>query len=325
MEFHRIVTDDIFDDSVLTIGTFDGIHRGHITLIRRVEQRAKTLQVPSVLITFDPHPKEILLREKKVPVELLTTKEEKKHILAQEFDLDHVYILPFTEQFSRVTARKFLAEYLIAPFSPSEIIIGYDHRFGKDRAGDGEFLRHHESEYGYATTIVDAESLEDGIAISSSGVRQALRRGDTLEAIRYLSRPYRLSGTVTHGAGRGKALQFPTANIAPATANKLLPGDGIYLVYVTGEEVESYGLCSIGDRPTFDDGRHTVEVYLLDPPEQSLYGHRLTLYFFHHLRGQEKFESSGALTAQMEADQRKGEEIIANENPWSQYQEELVT
>ena len=325
MEFHRSVAECSLRDSVVTIGTFDGIHRGHKKLIRLLEKRANELQVDSVLITFDPHPKEILLKEKKVPVELLTTKEEKKRILRQEFNLDHVVIIPFTEQFSRVSARDFLAEYLVQPFTPAEIIIGYDHRFGQGREGDPEFLEQNESAHGYTTTILEAESLEDGTVISSSGIRDLIRQGDTLEAIRQLSRPYSLSGTVIHGAGRGTDLEFPTANVSPATANKLLPRDGIYLVYVTGDDLFSYGLCSIGDRPTFDDGEHTVEVYLLDPPPHSLYNRQLTLHFFHWLRNQEKFESAEALTAQMKADRQRGEEIIANENPWIHYQEELVT
>jgi len=325
MEFHSSITGLQLTESVVTLGTFDGLHRGHQSLIRQVQVRANALQVPSVLITFDPHPKEVLLKERRVPVELLTTKEEKKHILQEEFDLDHGIILPFTEQFSQVSATDFLEQYLVSPLTPAEIIIGYDHRFGRGREGDASFLQRFEDTYSYKTTIVEAETINGDTVVSSSVIRYLLRDGKTMKAIEYLARPYPVSGTVIHGAGRGKELEFPTANIAPATANKLLPKDGIYLVYTTGDSINSYGLCSIGDRPTFEDGQHAVEVFLMDPPEQSLYSQYLTIHFFHRLRDQKQFESGEALTRQMYRDKQQGEELIATENPWSQYQEEIVT
>ncbi len=322
--YHSITNLPPITESVVTVGTFDGLHYGHTQLINTVVEQANILQVASVLITFSPHPKEVLLRRKKVPVELLTTIEEKQEILQREFDLSHVLILPFTKEFSQVSASDFLQQYLINPFHPKEIVIGYDHRFGRGRQGDAEFLRQRESEFGYTTSVVDAVRYDDEQVVSSTLIRDLLRDGKMLEAQKYLTRPYQLSGIVEHGAKRGRDLKFPTANIQLGNKHKLIPADGIYLVYVTGEMVEGYGLCSIGNRPTFDDHQHTIEVYLLESPDQSLYSHSLTIHFFNRLRQQEKFESAAALIKQMEKDKALGIELIEQQNPWETYQQEQM-
>jgi len=322
--YHRVEAIPDIAASVLTVGTFDGLHYGHAQLINRVVEQANILQVASVLITFNPHPKEVLLREKKVPVELLTTIEEKREILSQEFNLSHVLVLPFTKEFSQVSASDFLQQYLINPFHPKEIVIGYDHRFGQGREGDAEFLRERENQYQYQTEVVEAVRYDDEQVVSSSFIRELLREGKTLEAQKYLTRPYQITGVVEHGAKRGRDLNFPTANLKPENEHKLLPADGIYLVYVTGENTESYGLCSIGNRPTFDDNQHTIEVYLLNTPDQSLYTQSLTIHFFNRLRQQEKFDSADALVAQMEQDEALGLKLIEQQNPWETYQQEQM-
>jgi len=280
--------------------------------------------VPSVLITFSPHPKEVLFKDKDVPVELLTTVEEKTDILRSEFDLDYVIILPFTEHFSRISALEFLEEYLINPFAPDEIIIGYDHHFGRGREGDARFLKDHEDQYGYQTIAMEAVGLAGDDMISSSHIRSYLNEGNTLQAIKYLTRPYRMAGVVQEGEKRGHELDFPTANVVSRNRHKLIPGDGVYLVYVTGEEEEGYGMCNIGSRPTFTDGRHTVEVHILHSVERSLYGCTLTMHFFHRLRDEQKFASPEDLVEQLSKDKQQCEHIIADEHPWKQYQKELV-
>lgn len=192
MEFHSSLnTAPQLEKAVLTLGSFDGLHYGHKRLIERLSQCSKTLQVPSVLITFHPHPKEVLLRDKKIPVELLTTIEEKKAIIENELQLDHTVILPFTQELSQVTALNFLSEYIIEPFSPTEIVIGHDHNFGKDREGNAEFLVQHEDDFGYKTIPIDAVSVSDNHdnVVSSSLIRELLKHGRTLDAIDFLTRP----------------------------------------------------------------------------------------------------------------------------------------
>lgn len=309
---------------VITLGSFDGLHYGHKHVISKVQKHARSRRVPSVLITFHPHPKEVLFKEKDVPVELLTTVEEKQDILRSEFNLDYVIILQFTEHFSRISAPEFLEKYLIQPFAPDEIIIGFDHRFGRGREGDVEFLQEHEARYGYKTIPMESVGLQGDDKVSSSQIRSYLKNGKTLQAIRCLTRPYRLTGVVREGDKRGQSMDFPTANLVPQNQHKLIPGDGVYLVYVTGEVEEGYGMCNIGSRPTFTDGRHTVEVHILHPVERSLYDCKLTVHFFHRLRDEQKFASPEALAEQLSEDKQQCKHIIAEEHPWKQYQKELV-
>jgi len=326
MEFHNsLSTLPVLSGSVVTIGSFDGVHRGHKRLISQVENRAKALQVPSILFTFSPHPKEVLLREKKVPVELLTTTSEKKRIFRNEFEIDHIVILPFTHTFSQIKAYDFLRDYLVAPCAPVEIIIGYDHAFGQGREGDAEFLAQHESEFDFRTAVIDEVRLPDSNTVSSTTIRDLVTAGNTLDAIPYLTRPYQIEGQVQAGEKRGQKMEFPTANITAPNEHKLFPQDGVYLVYVTGKNVGTYGMCNMGYRPTFDGKTHTLEVHLMDDPHESLYNQTLTVHYFHRLRQEREFESADALKEQLRKDKTQCLEIIANEDPWRQYQKEQVT
>ena len=326
MEFHSSITTlPSLENCVVTIGSFDGMHYGHKQLIFQVQERSKALHVPSILITFQPHPKEVLLRDKEIPVELLTTTEEKKEILKNEFTIDHTVILPFTREFSQVRALEFLETYIIQPFSPSEMVIGYDHSFGKGREGNADFLRRLESDYGYITHVVEEVRLKNDETVSSSRIRSLLREGKTLEAARHLTRPYQVTGKVEQGEQRGREIGFPTANINISNTHKLLPRDGVYLVYVTGDDIQSYGMSNIGYRPTFDEHKHTLEVHLLNAPTDSLYGQHLTIHFFHRLRQEQEFGSAQALIEQLKQDKQQSQAIITNENPWVQFQEEEIT
>jgi len=325
MEFYSSINDlPQLEGSIVTIGSFDGLHFGHRHVIKQVEERGSTLPAPAILMTFHPHPKEVLLQDKNVPVELLTTVTEKKAILKQEFELDYVIILPFTTEFSQVTAETFLRDYLIEPFAPREIIIGTDHTFGKGREGNAQFLQRFETRYDYTTVPVDPVGFESGEKVSSSRIRQLLKNGETIKAAPLLTRPYMLTGHVKIGEGRGRELKFPTANIEPESTNKLMPGDGVYLVYITSDVVSGYGMCNIGKRPTFDEGIRTVEVHIFQTIETSLYQHDISVHFFHRLRDEMKFESANDLTDQLDKDKEHSQQIIAEENPWKQYQKELV-
>jgi len=325
MEFFSRI-DDLpeLHDCVVTLGSFDGLHYGHKHLIRQVQDRAAAREVPAVLITFHPHPKEVLLRNREIPVELLTTTDEKKAILRREFDLDYVLVLPFTVEFSQIPARQFLEQFLIEPFDPSEIVIGYDHTFGKSREGDEAFLRQHEGEFGYQTIRVDPIGLQDEAPVSSSGIRTLIAEGDMLRAARYLTRPYMVTGKVVRGERRGHDLNFPTANIQPENHNKLIPRDGVYLVYVTDGIAPSYGMCNVGYRPTFPDHQHVIEVNLFELGNVRLYGYTLHVHFFHYLREEKKFQSPDDLAAQLASDKEQCAALIAEQDPWKQYQKELV-
>ncbi|MBS1272332.1 MAG: Riboflavin biosynthesis protein RibF [Candidatus Marinimicrobia bacterium] len=323
MEFHNgLGSLPELSGSVVTIGSFDGVHRGHKRLISQVETRAKALQVPSILFTFSPHPKEVLLRGKKVPVELLTTTSEKKKIFQSEFEIDHIVIVPFTQTFSQIRAYDFLRDYLVDPCNPEEIIIGCDHSFGQGREGDAAFLHQHESEFGYQTEVINEVQLSDGSTVSSSRIREFVTAGNTVDAIPYLTRPYQVEGQVRAGDKRGQKMDFPTANITVPNEHKLFPQDGVYLVYVTGDTVDSYGMCNIGYRPTFDGKTHTLEVHLLTDPLESLYGETLTVHFFHRLRQEQEFESADDLIEQLQKDKSQCKNIIADGDPWEQYQKE---
>ena len=317
MGFHSSVRDlAAIDESVVTLGSFDGLHYGHKQLIYQVQNRAKSLHVPSILITFHPHPKEVLLRDKQVPVELLTTIEEKKQIIQRELQIDHTVILPFTHEFSQVRALDFLQDYIITPVNPSEIIIGYDHSFGRNREGDAAFLQTHETKFQYTTQVVNEIQLPGGETVSSSYIRQLLIQGHTLDAAEYLTRPYQVNGTVEPGEKRGRKIDFPTANIRISNPAKLLPQDGVYLVYVTGDDIASYGMANIGYRPTFQEQVHTVEVHLFKVPDYSLYDHPLTIHFFHRLRQEQEFESVTELQEQLHQDKQRCQTIITNDDPW---------
>lgn len=325
MEFFSSINDlPKLRDSVLTLGSFDGLHYGHKQLIEQVQNRASARDVPSVLITFHPHPNEVLLKNRQIPVELLTTTDEKKDILRREFGLDYVLILPFTIEFSQISALEFLKTYLIQPFEPSEIVIGYDHTFGKGREGDESFLRQYEAEFGYTTYRVEPIGFREDEAVSSSNIRNQIKSGEMLRAAQYLTRPYLVTGKVVRGERRGHALKFPTANIQPDNPHKLVPRDGVYLVYVTDGIEPSYGMCNIGYRPTFQDHQHTIEVNLFNLGNVRLYGYTLHLHYFNYLREEEKFQTPEELEAQLARDKEQCASIIEQQDPWKQYQKELV-
>ena len=282
---------------IVTVGTFDGVHRGHWSVLEEIGARAAALGGRSVLVTFDPHPLRIV-RPDAAP-KMLTTPDEKKEVLS-ESRLDHVVFLAFTPKLREYSPRRFVTEILLGGLGMSELVIGYDHGFGKGRSGDVNTLRAIAAEHGFAVDVVGAVHA-GAAAISSSSIRRALLEGRLADANRGLGRPYSLWGTVVRGEGRGREMGFPTANILVSGEDKLIPAAGIYACHVRVPAGRFMGALHIGPRPTFPGADDTVEVFLLDF-EGELYGGDIRLQLVERLRSVAAFDSAGALAEQMHAD-----------------------
>ncbi len=295
-------------NSVVTVGTFDGVHLAHQEIIREVVHRAQMKEGRSVVVTFDPHPKEVVGRFAD-PIHLLTTMDERIELL-RGLQIDILLILHFTYEFSRQSARAFYERYLVHGTGVSEVVVGYDHMFGRDRQGTIEELVRMGKEFDFSVFAFHQYTV-NGEVVSSTQVRRALLAGDVDKARAFLGRPYSLRGTVIVGDRRGKTIGFPTANLNPQGANKLIPARGVYLVGVTLEGEHRYGMMNIGVRPTLTDGmRQTMEVHLFDF-DQDIYGKELTVRFLKRLRDERKFASLEELAAQLDADKAHSLKLIA--------------
>jgi riboflavin kinase/FMN adenylyltransferase len=283
-------------DCVVTVGTFDGVHRGHAHVITRVLEAARERSAPSVLVTFDPHPLRIVRPESAPP--LLTTPREKVEVLAAT-GLDAVALLVFDRTVAEASPRTFVERWLIGRFGLGHIVVGYDHAFGHNRSGNVETLRALGRSLGFGVDVVAPLSSDEG-PISSTRIRAALAAGDVGAAAHALGRPYLLRGTVVRGDGRGRALGFPTANLH-VPRDKLVPTPGIYAAraYAVGRAFDA--VVHIGPRPTFPGAAPTLEVHLFDF-DGALYGRHVRVDFCARLRGIERFADARALVRAMEAD-----------------------
>ena len=286
--------------TVLTVGTFDGVHRGHQAVLAEIASRAKTSGLRSVLVTFEPHPLEVVNPSAAPP--LLTLPEEKRRLLAAS-PVDEVAFVPFTAELRNLTPAEFVRQVLEERFHVAELVIGHDHGFGRGRTGDVEFLRKLGGEDGFAVDVVPAVLLPDGRPISSTLIRRAVAGGDLELAERALGRPYSVVGTVVHGAGRGRTIGIPTINLAAPSPRKLLPPDGVYAVRVCWEGGERGGMANLGPRPTFGEHARSLEAHLFGF-EGDLYGAEVTVEFPQRLRDVIKFASVDALRAQLEQDRQ---------------------
>lgn len=294
--------------SIVTVGTFDGVHRGHWEVLQEIVRRAERTGRRSVLATFHPHPLRVVRPQDAPP--LLTTPAEKREVLA-ESGLQYAVFLPFTPVLREYPARRFVEEILIGRLRMEELVIGYDHGFGRGREGGVDTLREIGAELGFAVDVVEAVG-GDGEPYSSSSIRRALAAGDVAAAARGLGRPYSLEGVVVHGEKLGRTLGFPTANLALGDADKMLPAEGIYAVRgrVDGEPLP--GLLHLGPRPTFGSGEPRVELYLMDW-SGDLYGRRVRVEFCARIRGVLAFDSADALVEQMRRDETDGRALLRGE------------
>ena len=284
--------------TVATVGTFDGVHLGHWRVLEEIRERAEASGRRSVLVTFDPHPLRVVRPDDAPP--LLTTPLEKKEILA-ESGLDFAVFIRFTEALSRYEPRRFVEEILVDRIGVEELVIGYDHGFGRDRTGDAATIRDIGEDLGFSVDVVDAVEVENQ-TISSSRIRRAIQELRVKEARACLGRPYSLSAVVVRGEGRGRGLGFPTANLQVGDRDKLIPPTGVYAVRGILRDGRSHpGALHIGPRPTFQGSPPTVELHLIGF-EGDLYGEAVKVEFVDHLRGVHPFDSVEALVTQLRKD-----------------------
>jgi riboflavin kinase/FMN adenylyltransferase len=293
-------------NTVLTLGTFDGIHPGHLKIIDKLVDCSKEKDFRNVVITFHPHPRTVLSTGN--DVKMLTTQEERKALL-EKHGVENFLTINFTKEFSSLTAEEFIYDYLVNGTGLREIVLGHDHHFGKDRGGNVELIKKIGAKESFSVTTVDAFYIDDEI-VSSTKIRNALSDGDLKKANRLLGRNYSFSGTVVGGDKRGRELGYPTANIKLSSQEKLLPSIGIYAVQVILGNQKHIGLLSIGKRPTFyNAGELVTEVYIYDF-DRVIYGEVVTVELVERLRGEEKFNSAQDLISQMNKDKENGLKIF---------------
>jgi riboflavin kinase / FMN adenylyltransferase len=284
--------------TVVTVGTFDGVHRGHLDVLDRLVARADATGMPSVLVSFDPHPLEVVNPTAAPP--LLTSHEEKLEVIA-ETGVDYFAVLPFTQELSAYSAEEFVHRILRGRFRMRELLIGHDHGFGHHRAGNVSVLRELGAESDFLVDVIEAVSLSDGQHVSSTSIRRALAGGDLDRAAEGLGRPYAVGGTVVRGHGRGRDLGFATLNVAPPSSRKLLPPEGVYAVRVQTPRGAFGGMMNLGPRPTFGESETTLEAHLFDA-QGDFYGAFVRIDFIAFLRDTRKFASAEELIPQLERD-----------------------
>ncbi|MCO5235138.1 MAG: bifunctional riboflavin kinase/FAD synthetase [Chitinophagaceae bacterium] len=289
----------VFRNAVVTIGTFDGVHKGHKHILAQLKAEAGQISGETVIITFHPHPRKIVGSSHKVA--LLTTLEEKTELLSEE-GIDHLVVIPFDQSFAEQTAEAYVRDFLVRKIHPHTIILGYDHHFGKNREGNYLMLENFGRELGFCVKEISEKVLNE-VAISSTGIRKALKAGHVQEANALLGYPYFFSGKVVSGNKIGRTLGYPTANLEIQNPEKLIPAIGIYAVNVKLNDRYFKGMMSIGIRPTIkeSDGRIAIEVNIFDFDED-IYDQTLTVFVKCFLREEQKFPGLEAMKIQLAKD-----------------------
>ena len=312
--------------TMVTVGTFDGVHRGHLDVIDRLVSSARANGLPSLVVSFDPHPLEVV--NPAAAPQLLTTSEEKLEVLA-ETGIDYFALLPFTHDLASYPAEDFVDRILRSRFRMARLLIGYDHGFGHRRAGNVSVLKQLGVERGFDVDVVEAVSLGDGQHVSSTSIRRAIAGGDLARAAEGLGRPYSVSGVVVAGNSRGRELGFATINLSPPPPRKLLPPEGVYAVMVQTPLGRFGGMMNLGPRPTFGDMTVSLEANLFDV-DADFYGARVRIDFVAFLRETRRFANASELIRQLGKDREnalfaltpfgisgnlKGSPKIANSTP----------
>ncbi len=296
------ITHSIFDfiptqKTLVTIGTFDGVHIGHQKIIEKLVAEAKASEKKSVLLTFFPHPRMVL--QKDVAIKLINTIDERAQLL-EKLGLDYLIIHPFSKEFSRLTALDFVRDILVNRLNISKLIIGYDHHFGKNREGNIEQLTEYSHLYDFTVEEIPAQDIDE-VSVSSTKIRKALANGQLKTANNYLGYNFSLTGKVVNGKQLGGKIGFPTANIDVPESYKLIPKTGVYVVKSVIDATTIYGMMNIGNRPTVDGEYQTIEVHFFDF-NQNLYDKELTIELLYFLRDEQKFESVPDLISQLKKD-----------------------
>lgn len=299
-------------ETVLTLGTFDGVHLGHQFIIEKLLKLGKENKLRNFLLTMHPHPQIVLKKLGRPHVSLLTSLDERLDLL-EKYGIDNVLVIPFTYEFSQISGREFVVDYLIKKIGLNKILVGYDHLFGKDRVGDENLLKELAPQYQF--TIEKLQRIgEVDHAISSSAIRNALLRSDLEEANSLLGHHYGIRGMVVHGMKRGRTIGFPTANITPDDEHKLLPPPGVYFVYSIIEDVKYYGMANIGFKPTVsNEHKLTIEANFFNF-DMDIYDRNITIHFIKKIRNEKKFESFDELKNQIAMDKLTCIELIDNKN-----------
>ena len=293
-------------DPVVTSGTFDGVHIGHQKILKRVIERAKERNGQSVVITYWPHPRLVLFPDDN-KLKLLSTIDERIEQL-RSFGIDYLLIIPFTKAFSRTSSRTFITEILVKALNTKLLVIGYDHRFGKNREGSFENLKARSQQYGFEVEEIPRQDIDD-VGVSSTKIRKALENGDIETANLYLGRKYSISSTVVEGDKIGRTIGFPTANLAVPEPPKLIPADGVYAVYAHIQGKKYPAMMNIGMRPTVAGKKLTLEVHILDF-NQNIYGQSIKVELVEHLRNERMFGSLEELKAQLAKDESETRRIF---------------
>lgn len=292
--------------SVITLGNFDGFHRGHQRILRETIAKAKMMGLPALVMTFNPHPRQFFGFD--MPI---ITPIAQKLSLLKEAGANIVLIQPFSNAFAAISPSRFIEEILIAALGCQHVVVGYDYSFGKDGAGDTLLLRELSGMHGIGCDIIQPVQYE-GEIISSSGIREYLAQGNVEKAAQYMGRPFAIRGRVSSGAGRGKSLGFPTANLYPASA-AALPAFGVYLVCAATGGRKYWGVANIGCHPTFPGGDISLEVFLLEF-SGNLYDSLLEVTFFKQIRPERKFPDSASLSMQLRQDVNFAKTLLARDN-----------
>jgi riboflavin kinase / FMN adenylyltransferase len=295
------------DKSVITLGTFDGLHLGHQQIVNEVIEKSKQIGGRNFLLTFEPHPRKVIPGRN--DVKLLSTFDEKIEIL-EKLGLENLFVINFTIEFSKQSPEDFVKKYLIDGIGLKEIVIGYDHHFGKERDGNFELLQKMGKKFNFSVTLIPEFSIEDE-TISSTKIRNALLAGDVTRAGKMLGRFYSFKGVIVRGDGRGRKLGFPTANISVDDTDKLIPAKGIYAAECIVENEKHFGLLSLGSRPTFHkDGEIIPEFYIFDF-DKDIYDRIMQVNLVEKIRDEEKFNSVEELIVRMKKDEVIGRKILS--------------
>ncbi|HEY5824329.1 MAG TPA: bifunctional riboflavin kinase/FAD synthetase [Cyclobacteriaceae bacterium] len=296
--YHSIDDFQPLNYAVVTSGTFDGVHLGHQTILKRLKEVAEKNNGETVVITFWPHPR-LILKPEEQSLKLLNTFEEKAELLKQQ-GIQHLLRIPFTKEFSQITSQEFISKILVDKIGTRKLVIGYDHRFGRNREGSFEQLKINGPTYGFEVEEIPRQDVDD-VGVSSSKIRKALEEGDVETTTHFLGRPYSILGAVIKGDKLGRVLGFPTANIDVDAHHKLIPAEGIYAVTVNYGANEYQGMLYIGNRPTVDGINRSIEVNLFDFNKE-IYGETLKVNLISLLRADAKFDDLEALKLQLHKD-----------------------
>ena len=280
--------------SILTIGTFDGVHVGHQKIIKALVKEAHNKKLLANVLTFFPHPRMVL--QKDAQIKLIDTLAEKEDFL-RKLGVDTLIIHPFSKEFSRLSALEFTRDILVNQLKISELFIGYDHRFGKNREATVADLTSFGKTYDFKVNIIPAQDVS-AITVSSTKIRTAISDGDFIKVVDFLGRFFKLSGTVTKGQSLGRTISFPTANLLIDSQHKIIPPKGVYLVSIFHHENQYYGMMNIGTRPTLNGDKQTIEVHIFEF-DKNIYDDTLTIHFIEKIRDEQKFESLDVLKKQL--------------------------